>query len=753
MPTPTPAPASSFVPAEKIDPKDVKIGDGGSHFTPASAIDPKDVKIPEAPAESPGQKVRRIGGMVARGTVKTAAATAPIVAGAEMGASLGTAVAPGPGTLVGGVIGAGIGGLAAPASEYMAQRAIGEKAEPPTFGEAKTSAGVAAMTQGVAPIMEKMAEPFVEGVLGISGAGKLLREGEAKTGTEATELAEKQTALQAERTAIKTEAARKALQEHADTIKKADDAADAARQKLRQSISTHLETLRPKAAEEVGASAAEKMISKTPAQFGRQEAQPFERQSLALADSNGAVFDALDKFHKEVGAKFEPYIGKIKDDPLSPKTRENLGGEVARIKQTLEQRGQRISSSDLSRVMDEVAAKDKAYPEHEPNVDIPESVARANARMRAAYEAENPPSTFGQLWGQRGRANSILASTKNPADRWAARELVSAIDDEIPGVPAEIRQQYGFERRISRSVVADVAKARNPQEVGEAIFGSKAKPEPAAVPLSIISFTKRFAPERMDGLRQAFADRYLGNQMDANDLGKLNPQVLKELYGDASDDVIRLLGPEGNVKARSWGELIKSDPNVAKNLEQGVRDAMLKQQNLTAQQALVEGKAALKELGPKYAYVQKKVDAADLPEAKLKILAQELPDIQAGGKEALQKGLGAGGFERYLARRLMFMSMFALTGGMYGALFKKPVMLSAAIAVGAGLAGRSLMRTALTSESGASLYMKALSMRPSPETAQAFGRVAGSIVAGGIVDHIRNEPPPSAAPEPPKPHF
>src|SRR5579859_6652628 len=672
-----------------------------------------------------------------RNLATTVAGTAPVMMGAETGAEIGTAIAPGVGTAIGGVAGAAFGGLAVPAAEYLTQHAMGETAARPTAKEVGQSAISNAEWSMIPGSAEQalIGNPLrtVERVLGIEGASELASKGAQGAAEAGAKLSEEKATIQAETKASRIKAGQSALQEHAETIAEAEGEVDKARAKLRESKVAAAEKARPDAAEQTAQGQAQSMVGKTPQQFNQEAAQPYTQRAAALSRATTPVFDASAKFHEEVGAKFEPYIGKIKDKPVVSSAIENMNDTLGGIQSTLQERGQRIESAELRQVIDglkppkvtfRLPDNTEWYGTEIGTIKDPQQRMKVEEQLISSGLAK-PPSgepglTYGKLWGYRARANRVLASSKNPADRWAAREIIGNINDAIPGVPSEIRSQYAFERKMSRSVMGKVASARTPQEVGEAVFGSKANPEPAELPLQVFRFTKQYAPEQMDGLREAFADRFVGNKMDANDLAKMNHHVLTELYGDKADGVIRLMGPEGDVKMASWGQLIKTDPAARVNLESAIRDSATKQANLTQREALRAGQKALETRSEEHKFIKQKMDAVQTPQAKLEILAKEMPDIETARQNAIREGAAggklSGRFEGYLARRLQFMGLMAALGG-YGMLSKRPGLVSAALAMGAGVGIRAGARAAIATESGSSLYMKALDMRPTPENA------------------------------------
>lgn len=740
MPEPIKIDPKDFTPAprvvSKIDPKD---------FTPAKpAVDPPDPSVMDPhPVESGLKRIGRTVGRYDFSNPQNVGRVATAVAGAAPYAAAAVPEVGVPAKV--GLM--ALGGAASPALQYLVGKATNQPVEPPTAGSTIRSAGVAAGSELAIPPLAEGFEAVVEHVLGIRGASAAVREAQAKAPQEAAELAAKQSAIRAEQVTAQKTAARTAIAEHSDAVSEAEKLASDARAKLRENRIKAAEAARPEAAEKVGESQVQGMIGKTPKQFQREAAQPYKQRAAALSQASDPYFSAASKFHTEVGQKFEPYIRPIRNSPLPPDTESNIQQTVSRIDQTLEQRGQRIESAELNKITNALRAPEAQVSTEKvfgSKLDLADPKQRKLAEQMGQLkqaESDEPPTTYGQLWGIRARTSRVLASAKNPADRAAANDIINSINDAIPGVPPELRSQYAFERKVNRSVVGNVATARTPQEVGDAVFGTKSKPLPAEIPLQTIRFTKKYAPDQMDGLRQAFADHYIGNGMTANDLGKMNPEVLRELYGDKSDSVVRLLGPEGDLKQASWGKLIAIDPKAQKMLEDGIRDSMTKQTNLAQRQAITEGEAALRELGPKYADIQQRVKVAPTPEAKLKILQQEMPDPDKMAKEALGK-LGAGRMEGYFGRRLLFMGALAAMGG-YGHLAKRPELVTASIMMGAALGLRGAARYALSTETGADVFMKALSMEPTPQNAATMGKILAPMTALGInqtLDQAQSQP-------------
>lgn len=737
-----------------------------------------DTPIPPPPAgykldspeaeQKPQSAIRRIGQAaktIGQQTAVQGAGMAPLAAGAGAGAGIGGVVGGPPGALIGGALGAGIGGLAIPAFEYAASKIVGLERPEPTYSEAGKSAAVGAAGQMGLPIAIKAGLPILESIFSIKPG--LTAATEAGTAAETANVEAEKTAqesaakLQTKQGDIRAEQVQKlkseivkAQTEHAGAVADAEKQITTAKEQLFVNRMRDAEQARTAAAEQIGQKQAQRTIDKTSAQLTAEEAQGTEARAAARSNAVNPVFDASARFHEEVGAKFEPYIGKIKDDPVAPNAIESIGGRLTGVERTLEERGQRIESPELRKIITQISGGVATeLPEtlevggrslSDIRKENPSAAARIEAQLKASKAASPENMTYGQLWGLRARANRVLSAAKNPADRWAAREVVDEINNAIPGVPAEIRQQYAYERTMAKGILGKVANAQNPQEVGQAIFGSKNAPESAEVPLTVIRFTRQYAPEQMDGLRQAFADRYLGNKMDANDLGKLNPNVLKELYGNNADSVIRILGPEGNVKQASWNQLIQTDPEAKTMLTKAIQDGMTKQSNLELQEAVANGEKALRELPPKYEYVRQAFARAKTAPQKLSVLAEKAPqpeqvDIPAAMKEAFKKGVRqVPRVERYGRYYLGFRTAFALAGG-EGMVAQHP---GVALVAGLMLGGRAGVRTLLGTELGATVAMKLLDIPATKANVGSFGRGLAALLSTTLIHHMNDNPTP-----------
>jgi len=451
----------------------------------------------------------------------------------------------------------------------------------------------------------------------------------------------KQAKVRGEIVQQRAETAQEATAKHQKTVRDIQEQVTKAHNQLNDAHKAAMETARPKIAQRLLERRAQQMVGKTPAELTAQEAEPYEQRSAALAHVKDPYFDAALKFHREVGDKFEPYLKESKNIAVKPEDIEGVRAEVGNIRNTLDARGLRIPSSELNQTLDTLV---NPTPEMMLEVDTPEGQARVQSILRdhgwskrhfgdassqeqlqaaRANLQEHPeelkPLTYGQLWGLRSRANRILATSQNPADRWAADQIVSKLTDTLPNVPPQIRKQYAFERTLMKDITRDVAGSRTPAEVGDSMFNPKT---PAEAPLQVIRFTKRFNPEGIAGLKESFADYYLKNP---GKLGELNPNIIHELYGNEAGSVLRLLGPEGDAAMRTTSEIIRESPETRHEFEQAWDEELTKSVNIDRRKAIQSGQQALADLGSEYDSVRRALAVAQTPEAKLRILEQDLP--------------------------------------------------------------------------------------------------------------------------------
>ena len=796
------APSGDLLPGEREEP-----------LAPAADLAPGETEEPikstgaaMSQTMSPEQFQRQIEGQQAAGGLGMPVVTSPDVAepvlryGVPAAASAAALAAAPFEVLPQAAAGAGTS-VISDAWNRLMDKAFGREGEPLTATNIGRSAAIGAITGAAAPALEAGA--------GLRGARKMVGASQEEATEQAQKLATHQAEIRSDVAGRQTEANAKAqaagqkLQQRQEAIRQdiatkrqnlaQSTAADHERavadiqeklaknrRDLSQAHANAIENARPEIAQRAATRQAAKMVGKTSAELQAQEAQPYEQRSSALAYTKDPYFDAALKFHQEVGQKFEPYIGKVKDNPIPADTMDSVRQEVGGIGDTIAQRGLRIQSSELNKMLGDLGGAPAAVAPNGPSIDlgtssseflrkqgISESVGdTAHAQMvlqdhgwslgdirklpkgQLTIEAQKILNqnasaaggrTYGQLWGYRSRANRILASSKNPADRWAADQLVTKLTDVLPNVPPEVRQQYAFERGLMRDVTREVAGARTPREVGDALFNSGT----AEAPLQVIRFTKRFAPEKLGGIKEAFADWFIGKGGNPDQLAKLNPAVVRELYGKEADPILRLLGPEGSAKERSVEQLISASPETRQEFDDVWNTEMTRHENISRRQAISQGEQALRQLGSKYDSVKRALANAKTPEAKLQVLRQALPQPEQvqptkaeakvlaqrpttpheAARKTLESGIPPARMERYAQHRMAFDSLIALTSGA-GVIAKHPYV---GAGIGAGLGLRLGVRWALTTPRGAELYLRLLESSKPALIAKGLAGMAASV--------------------------
>lgn len=576
--------------------------------------------------------------------------------------------------------------------------------------------------------------PALEMASGLQGARRMATGAAEQATKEAGDLAEKQAQVQQQVTTARRETATQAVQAHEKAVSDINQAVTKNKRLLSQQRAQVMEQARPEIAQRAAGKQIEGMIGKTPAQFRVEEAAPYGQRASALAAAKDPYFDAALRFHQEVGKKFDPYIKPIENHPLKLEVANTLRQDVAGIRSTVNQRGMRLQSADLRDVMRLLGSEPSpgAYANTAVMGGTLDDIRDPNERRIVAQRLglivdEGKELTAGQIWGLRARANKVLAESRNPADRWTANQVVEKLTDILPGVPPEIRQQYAFERGLMQDVTRDVAGARTPKEVGDAVFGSGV----AEAPLQVVRFTKKYAPEKLGGLKDAFADWYIGNGANPDKVGKLNPAVVRELYGSDSDSVLRLLGPEGSAKERSVGQIIATSPESKAEFQQVWNNEFQKFETEHRAQAITDGKLALQQLGPKYAAVRRALASAKTPEAQLRILQQELPNPHDAAFQSLTKGIPPARMENYMKHRMIFDSIGALSG--VGMVARNP---SAAIPVGVAIGIRAGVRYALSTPGGAETYLRLLESKNAGRIARGLAGMAVSVATRAVHDQL-----------------
>lgn len=740
---------------------------------------------PEPPTPSVGDVVKGIGGMVggalvgsegveaakhAVSTPETALRTIPPVALQTAGTVGGAALGGEPGAAAGGAVASVLSDF----YERFLNHMYGVPNAPLSLGHEAVNAGIGAIASEV--------PPAAEALTGLRGARQLAESAAQDAGTSNVELGQAQTKIQqgldAKRqdvlakgavrdtaaAAKQSDLVQKTLQSADEAKTKVETALDANRQKLSAEIQKSLEKQRPNVAEQVGTEKIQGMLGKTPADLAQQEATPDTASFAASrAAALGPVFQGAQQYHKQVGQLFEPYIGPHAQEAITGEGLDSLNNTIAGIKQQALERGQNLNDTDLNKVFGRLEEATKP-PDAVNLADIMKgkggkdgALQLSNAdweRLQNAQEGKQTnPLTVGEAWGLRSRLGQVLAKSNNAAVRLAAHDSMDAITDLMPDIPDSVRQQYATERaQFPRTLMRQVATARNPGEVGQAIFGTPTSPEPAQIALNVIR--RANTPEAKTGLQSAFADNWLSKPHSPDDIGRYNPAVIKELYGDSANDVFSILGHEGTVNSASWEKLIASSPQAKTAFDGAYKQAITSQAALNLRQAVGEGQRALQEMPDRYAVVQKALQSANTDVERAAILKSELNKVQPTEKQAetlaqqpqnprqaavdalTGKGPTPARMERYAAHRLAFDALVGVTTGA-GVLAKHPEL---AVAGGALLGGRAALRYALSQPQIAQQYVRMLRLGATPTNAVGMGRFLGALTTSAALTAVKENP-------------
>jgi hypothetical protein len=502
------------------------------------------------------------------------------------------------------------------------------------------------------------------------------------------------------------------------------------------------------------------MAVKTPQQLARQEATadtPAFAEQRAKAMS--PVYDAARQYHQEVGAKFEPYIKDHRDEIIEGKELDDLNSNIAGIKQRAAEYGHNIDSdTELKKIFNRIDEATGATPEIDATAAKGGKVKLSNEQVLAIKQAEKGKGsqgpiralTVGELWGLRSRLGARLAGSTNPGVRLAAHQGMDAITELMPNVPQAIKDQYATQKTLfPQKLMGELSRARNPGEVGQAIFGTPTTPEPAQIALNVIRRAK--TPEAQEGLRTAFADNWLSKPRNPDDINRYNPAVIKELYGKDADMVFSLLGHDGSFKSAKWNQLIAANPKAQQALIAANDSALQDEKGKALTDAIAKGEAALKDIPQAHAAYLAAIKGEKAPEGKLPKLMEALQKAQQPTEAEQEKllkspqdaavgALAKRGFapdsrlERMALAGLAFRAYFSIAGA-GGAIAKHPEL-----AVGAGvlLGGRGLIRSALSSPKLGRAYVNMLNLPAIEKNAASMGNVLGQLTAASALQYVKD---------------
>lgn len=719
---------ASIPPAGKIaNPREVPASDIPDHLAATPATNGPDASfysaktgLPDVP-QHPGNFYDKAMGPLAIGAASTLVPGSGLAANALTGAGISVA-----NDLYSGLINAAYG------------KPSGLSAE----GELK-SAATGAVTGMVAPALVSAS--------GAHGAAQAARGAIDEATSTAASLVNQKADIKAEQTANIEKAGTDANATSEAAIKKVKDQVAADEGKRKTQVMSGVEGQREDIATAEAKRRTEGMLGKTPGQFVASEANPdFAQVAQARASAQAPFFDSARAMHEEVGAKFEPYLGPVRNNPVDAVGLDGLRGRIADVENWAQQNGQNINDPTLKKIFDEVKGSGK--DENALNAALIDqgipagAVAKMTPEGKLNYAKQAVQQGFmdksvlpdenltqGRLWGLRAQANKVLATSNNSAVRYAAHQFVDDVTEQLPNVPQAVRNQYSTERSLFPPALArKVAQARNPQEVGEAIFGSKSDdPTPAQVPLNIIR--RATTPEAQEGLKTAFADRYLGNNMTPDDLSKMNYNVVKALYGPDAKSVYALLGADGKVKSAPWEAILQHSPEAQKAFSDAWTQSIQSDQAQATQKAIIQGKQLLAEFpaSAERSRIQAQLDAAVLPADKLKILETQIPDPRDAGVQAVMK-LQPARIERITAMRASMIGLGFSLGG-YRYLQNSPVGQVLLGSAGALIGGRAALRYALTKPGIAGAFVDVLSNPATVRNAATLGRFLAGTTQGALL--------------------
>jgi hypothetical protein len=750
----------------KIDPTDFK----PAPRSVVSKIDPKDF--------TPLDVAKGVGAMALGGLHADEAATATKKAfsSPEMALrtippiALQTAGAVG-GGMVAGEPGAAVGGAAASVLTDYYERFLnhmyGRPNAPVSLGREATSAVIGAITSE--------APAGAKAISGLRGAEKIAAEAATKqtaarqeivgdiadrAATARTNVSKEQARISAEDAANKAKLSQDATAKTADATKKIQEDIAQNRDKLLHHQIKVVGKAREEVAPQIATEQIQRMAVKTPQQLARQEATadtPAFAEQRAKAMS--PVYDAARQYHQEVGAKFEPYIKDHRDEIIEGKELDDLNSNIAGIKQRAAEYGHNIDSdTELKKIFNRIDEATGATPEIDATAAKGGKVKLSNEQVLAIKQAEKGKGsqgpiralTVGELWGLRSRLGARLAGSTNPGVRLAAHQGMDAITELMPNVPQAIKDQYATQKTLfPQKLMGELSRARNPGEVGQAIFGTPTTPEPAQIALNVIRRAK--TPEAQEGLRTAFADNWLSKPRNPDDINRYNPAVIKELYGKDADMVFSLLGHDGSFKSAKWNQLIAANPKAQQALIAANDSALQDEKGKALTDAIAKGEAALKDIPQAHAAYLAAIKGEKAPEGKLPKLMEALQKAQQPTEAEQEKllkspqdaavgALAKRGFapdsrlERMALAGLAFRAYFSIAGA-GGAIAKHPEL-----AVGAGvlLGGRGLIRSALSSPKLGRAYVNMLNLPAIEKNAASMGNVLGQLTAASALQYVKD---------------
>lgn len=550
------------------------------------------------------------------------------------------------------MLGGAVGNVAGDLADRGMRAVAGVPREDPlTPTSVGVDAGIGAVAGAVPKVLGKMT--------GLSSAKQAATEGYNTAVQEGADITAQKAVAQSKVQGLKTEAAKGA------TVP--DSGVDALQNKVSILTGKGLEGARPDAASGQAERIMDRMLNKSPAAAAAERAQPDAQVAPRVAQAKRTFFDSLDEIRQARQAPFEKALDPIRDTPVPPDEMAGIQKAVGDITGTpglnirsseLKKAFQRISDSGSSDLPD-VLTSNKGGVGAASN----DQIAKLNARLKAEAGGESTTHlTYGELQRQKNDAWRVIKSSNDPEERAAAHQFADKADDILSAaapVKQSVKDSYAlYKSGFNPSLTRQIAKARTPGEVGKAIFS---QPEP--VTLQVIDSAAK-SPSALKQLQGAFADHVRESDTGADKLVKqTNPAVLRKLYGDDAEPLIRLAGPDMNVKAATWGRMIQASPEGRQAFNKAMRDTVDSEKMKEARVALQAGLKAAEDL-PKTQHdaVMRAVNAVKVPEQQLAILEKALPDPNKTAVDAVQNDLRSNHWQRWAIHHGAWMALGALGG-------------------------------------------------------------------------------------------
>jgi hypothetical protein len=574
------------------------------------------------------------------------AGIAPIVAGAELGGTLGAAGGPfDPLTVpLGAMAGAGLGAMTSPTARYYMGKLVGSEQPAPTMAASNYEGKIGVATEGFGPIAGNIAgrtsNAIIDSLVGRSELGQVGTD--AAQATEQANLAAKQKLTDAatqEAAAQKTAATKAAEKTGQANLAARADASQAAVGKQADFARTHaaarakadsdFQVQRSKLVKDIVPEAREETIGRTVEPAGPVSMEQGPERIARGEQFRDTITAPLQRWRSDWAAKrdklLEPYANTAADDsplkaamaeeqakwgpqarPYSPAA-QRLLGKVEQLGTAEDPLARFFSPEELSNMS---AAQRKNYERSLLPTESPAKTTSYKAGV-APSSATTLPTRTGPtvqtLLGIQSEANALARASKG-ADRTLALRVVNGIDETLanvgvnkPGLKAlnaayrdhRLNFPYAFEDAIQSTA--------RPVDAARWIFG---EPQRA---LDLASLSNQ--SERQQ-LRQLYGDYVSENGTKV--VTKDHAPFLAKLYPNSP-----LGKPEAWVyadrQAKNLDEIFATSPNARAKLQSQIQAAKQESQAAFEKEVIKQGYQDAKALGPTGSRIKLAMDAARTP--------------------------------------------------------------------------------------------------------------------------------------------